>query len=109
MSDLAAVTASGGVASTAAATDKAAKASTTTAKDFKETLKKVEGHHYAQIADGERKGLYVNQSGNARDGDAFKLVERDGRSFHIYGTGADRQVFEVKLATKATAQDSSRS
>ena len=61
------------------------KTTKTAAKDFKETLKAVDGHKYAKITDGDRKGMFVNQSGNARDGDAFKLVERDGFEFHIYG------------------------
>ena len=108
MSEVNAVTATGGTTTTtpAATTTKAA---ATTAKDFKETLEKVSGHHYAKVADGERKGMFVNQSGNARDGEAFKLVERDGHEFHIYGTGADRKVFEVKVADAAKPQDSSRS
>jgi len=74
MSDVSAVTGAGGAtpATTKKTTDK------TAAKDFKETLKAVDGHKYAKITDGERKGLYVNQSGNERNGDAFKLVERDG-------------------------------
>jgi hypothetical protein len=61
------------------------KTETTSGKDFKETLKKVSGHEYAQIANGDRKGQYVNQSGNARDGKAFRLVERGGFEFHVYG------------------------
>jgi hypothetical protein len=54
-------------------------------KGFKETLDKVTGHKYAKISNGVRKGEYVNQSGNARDGEAFKLVERNGFEFHVYG------------------------
>ena len=61
------------------------KTDTTSGKDFKETLAKVSGHKYAKITNGERKGQYVNQSGNARDGEAFKLVERGGFEFHVYG------------------------
>jgi hypothetical protein len=54
-------------------------------KDFKETLEKVSGHKYAKVTNGVRKGEFVNQSGNARDGQAFKLVERNGFEFHVYG------------------------
>jgi hypothetical protein len=78
------VTAVGGA--TPPATPPATKTDKPSGKDFKETLKKVSGHKYAQIADGERKGQYVNQSGNARDGQAFKLVERGGFEFHVYGS-----------------------
>ena len=53
--------------------------------DFKEHLAKVSDHKYAKITDGPRKGMYVNQSGNDRDGDAFKLVNRGGFEFHVYG------------------------
>ena len=55
------------------------------AANFKETLEKVSGHKYAKITDGPRKGEYVNQSGNDRDGQAFKLVERGGHEYHVYG------------------------
>ena len=39
---------------------------------------------------------YVNTSGNARDGQAFVLVKRDGKEFHIYGSGKDRVVVCLK-------------
>jgi hypothetical protein len=99
MSDVMAVSASGGTGSTPAesASKKTAK---TTTKDFKETLAKVSGHKYAEIKNGDRKGMFVNQSGNGRDGDAFKLVERDGHVFHVYGEGKDRKVFEVPVVEK---------
>ena len=45
--------------------------------------------------------MFVNQSGNARNGDAFKLVERDGKEFHVYGEGKDRKVFEVPVVKKS--------
>jgi hypothetical protein len=60
-----------------------------------ERTEKVEGHAYAEIVSGPRNGMFLNQSGNARDGQAFVMVKRDGREFHIYGTGSDRTVFEV--------------
>lgn len=55
----------------------------------------VEGHRYAEITAGPRNGMFINTSGNKRDGQAFTLVERDGFHFHIYGTGADRRIFRV--------------
>jgi hypothetical protein len=30
---------------------------------------------------------------------AFTKVERHGREFHVYGSGQDRQVFEIGRAT----------
>jgi hypothetical protein len=91
------VTAVGGATPPATKTTKTTKATTEKAnpKGFKETLEKVSGHKYAKVGNGVRKGEFVNQSGNARDGDAFKLVERDGFEFHVYG---DRVVRLPKAA-----------
>jgi hypothetical protein len=58
----------------------------------------VEGHHYAKITAGMREGQLLNTSGNERHGRAFELVERGGRTFHVYGTGKDRIVVEIKPA-----------
>jgi hypothetical protein len=56
----------------------------------------VEGHAYADITSGPRNGMYVNTSGNKRDGQAFVLVKRDGKEYHIYGSGKDRLVVCLK-------------
>jgi hypothetical protein len=67
-----------------------------------ETLTKVEGHAYARIKGGTRDDMCINLSGNERSGQAFDLIWRDGRQFHVYGgTGADHKVVEVgrKAAT----------
>jgi hypothetical protein len=64
-----------------------------------ETTKPVDGRGYADILTGPRAGLYLNTSGNARDGQAFTLVNRDGREFHVYGTGKDRVVVSVRRPT----------
>ena len=64
----------------------------------------VEGHAYAEITAGPRNGMFLNTSGNERDGKAFLIVERGGRTFHVYGTGADRAVFEVKHEDKTPAK-----
>jgi hypothetical protein len=61
-----------------------------------ERTKAVPGHAYADILNGPRSGLYLNTSGNKRDGEVFTLVKRDGREFHIYGTGKDRVVIGLK-------------
>ena len=85
MSDVTALGATGGSAPAAAKTTQKATSKVTPKADFKETLKKVDGHRYAKIATGPRKGEYVNQSGNDRDGQAFRLVERNGHEYHVYG------------------------
>src|SRR5919202_7054126 len=61
-----------------------------------ETSKPVKGHAYADILSGPRNGMYLNTSGNQRDGQAFVLVKRDGKEFHVYGTGKDRVVVCLK-------------
>ena len=39
--------------------------------------------------------MFINNTGGKRDGEAFLIVKRHGREFHIYGTGKDRAVYEV--------------
>jgi hypothetical protein len=56
----------------------------------------VKGHAYADITAGPRNGMYLNTSGNSRDGQAFVLVKRDGKEFHVYGSGKDRVVVCLK-------------
>ena len=58
---------------------------------------------------GPRNGMFINNSGNERDGRAFVIVKREGREFHIYGTGKDRNVYEVgreRADTSGTSQGS---
>lgn len=74
-----------------------------------EKTKPVEGHAYADITAGPRKDLYLNTSGNARDGKTFVLVKKEDREYHIYGTGKNREVFGVKLQKAATSTDSTSS
>ncbi|HEY6891897.1 MAG TPA: hypothetical protein VI300_29115 [Solirubrobacter sp.] len=71
-----------------------------------EKTKPVEGRAYADITAGPRKDLYLNTSGNARDGKTFVLVKKEDREYHIYGTGKNRQVFGVKIPTAASSTDS---
>ena len=68
-----------------------------------ERTKQVSGRGYADILNGTRSGLYLNTSGNRRDGDAFVLVKRDDREYHIYGTGKHREIFSVKDPSNKTA------
>ncbi len=65
------------------------------AKPKNETYQAVDGQPYEEIVSGPRNGMFINRSGNQRDGEAFVLVERNGRRFHIYGSGADRQVVPI--------------
>lgn len=71
-----------------------------------EKLSKVDGHPFARIKGGERDEMCVNLSGNDRSGKAFDLIWRDGRQFHVYGSGKDRTVVEVgRKAAPATDTD----
>jgi hypothetical protein len=77
-------------------------------KDLKsgEKLTKVDGHEFARIKGGDRDDMCVNLSGNGRSGQAFDLIWRGGRQFHVYGgEGAAHVVVEVgkKAAAKTDA------
>lgn len=65
-----------------------------------EKIEPVEGHAYAEITSGAREGMYINTSGNKRHGEAFVLVHKAGVEYHIYGTGADRQVIALRRDDK---------
>ena len=77
---------------TAAAATETKTGSETSAK---EKTKPVEGKEYVEIVSGPRNGMFINRSGNARDGEAFVLVKKDGRDVHIYGSGKDRETVVV--------------
>ena len=84
-------------------------ASGSTAAPKGERTEKVDGHSYREIVSGPRNGMFINNSGNERDGRAFVIVKREGREFHIYGTGKDRNVYEVgreRADTSGTSQGS---
>ena len=76
-----------------------------------EKTEKVDGHHYAEIVAGPRNGMFVNMSDNERHGEAFVMVKREGRQFHVYGSGDDRAVFEVghRAASKSTGSSTTSS
>ena len=84
----------------------ALKDASSTATDTKapsgETTQAVEGHKYSDILSGPRKGMFLNTGSNKRAGQAFVLVKKNGREYHIYGTGKDRVVIGMK--TKAEKQ-----
>ena len=70
--------------------------STSTKVPKGEKTEQVKGHSYDEVIAGPRDGMFINRSGNKRDGQAFALVKRDGREFHVYGTGKNRVIVEVK-------------
>jgi hypothetical protein len=51
--------------------------------------------------------MYLNTSHNKRDGQAFVMVERNGVQYHVYGSGKNRTVVEMKRHTPAPAKTSS--
>jgi len=58
-----------------------------------EQTKKVAGHPYARIINGEDKGRYLNQvAGSPRQGEVFRLVERGDHVFHVYGDGKNKVI-----------------
>ena len=57
-----------------------------------EEMQAVEGHAYAEITTGARAGMFINTSGNVRHGQTFTVAHRDGKEYHIYGSGKDRLV-----------------
>ena len=77
-------------------------ASETSTSPTGEKTRPVDGRAFHDIITGSRKGLYLNTSGNSRDGQAFVLVKRDGREYHIYGTGKDREIFSLKDKSAST-------
>jgi hypothetical protein len=64
----------------------------------------VAGHdNYADILNGKRNGLFVNISGGVRDGMAFQVVHKSGKTFHVYGSGKHRQEIEVGAHKNASS------
>jgi len=80
-------TSSGGGTAFAAALSEAKKRPTG------EKTAKVAGHHYEKITAGADKGRYLNKTGNARDGEDFAIVERDGRTYHVYEIDGKHEAF----------------
>ena len=69
-----------------------------------ETMKHVEGHAYAEITSGSREGMFINTSGNVRNGQTFVLVRKNGKEYHIYGTGKDRLVVGFHMPSSKPAE-----
>ena len=86
-------------------TDGASSASETKGPRDGEKTKQVEGRGYHDILNGSRSGMFLNTSGNVRDGLAFVLVKREDREYHIYGTGKDRTVVSMKLPSETPSTE----
>jgi hypothetical protein len=68
-----------------------------------ESIAPVEGHAYAEVSGGSRDGMFINTSGNVRNGQAFVLVRKQGKEYHVYGTGKDRLVVGFHMPTSKPA------
>jgi hypothetical protein len=60
-----------------------------------ETTQKVEGHDYVEVMSGPRNGMFINKSGNERDGQAFVRKRGADYDLHIYGEGRHREIVKV--------------
>jgi len=70
-----------------------------------ETMEHVDGHAYAEITAGSREGMFINTSGNVRNGQTFVLVRKNGKEYHVYGTGKDRLVVGFHMPSSKPADD----
>jgi hypothetical protein len=66
-----------------------------------EITQKVDGHDYVEVVSGPRNGMFINKSGNDRDGQAFVRKRGAEYDLHIYGTGANREIVKVPHAKSA--------
>jgi hypothetical protein len=65
-------------------------------------LEKVSGHAYERVSGGKHDGELLNTSGNARSGQLFEIVHRDGRTYHVYGSGKHRLFIGMPRQTGGT-------
>ena len=72
-----------------------------------EKTEKVDGRHYEKIIAGPDKGRYLNRTGGTRDREDFRIVQRGGRTFHVYDTAHDHQVFELPHDPKSVTVSTS--
>jgi hypothetical protein len=70
------------------------------------TLHKVDGHAYEKVTGGKHDGELLNTSGNDRNGQLFHIVERHGKTFHVYGSGAHRLFIGMPAKTGGTKASS---
>jgi hypothetical protein len=67
-----------------------------------EITQAVDGHDYVEVVAGPRNGMFINKSGNDRDGQAFVRKRGAEYDLHIYGTGKHREI--VKVPHKGLAE-----
>jgi len=107
--DTASSGASGGVAAPGASASKPAATGQEPSRPTGEQLEAVADAPYAKIMSGTDAGLYLNEAtGNPRQGEAFKLEQRNGLTLHVYGSGSDESVEVIQAAktnTVATTTD----
>ncbi|MGI9097613.1 MAG: hypothetical protein ACR2H2_03820 [Solirubrobacteraceae bacterium] len=73
-----------------------------------EQTKRIAGHPYSRIENGADKGMFVNQlASSPRLGSAFRMAERDDRVFHVYGTGKNEVVVEIKSPSQSKGDSTS--
>src|SRR3954453_2348651 len=90
----------------AKSTKTAASTATPAPRPDGEQTKKIAGHPFSRIQNGSEKGLYLNQlAGSPRQGSVFRLARHDDRLFHVYGSGKDRVIVEVRAQAKTTSDD----
>jgi hypothetical protein len=65
-------------------------------------LEKVEGHAYEKVHGGRHDGELLNTSGNERCGQLFEIVQRHGRTYHVYGSGDHRLFIGMPAKTGGT-------
>ena len=65
-------------------------------------LEKVSGHAYEKVSGGKHDGQLLNTSGNERSGRLFEIVHRNGRTFHVYGSGEHRLFIGMPQKTGGT-------
>jgi hypothetical protein len=69
-----------------------------------EKMEAVKDHKYAEISGGTRAGMFINTSGNVRHGEAFVLVRKNGKEYHVYGSGKDRLVVGFHMPSATTTE-----
>jgi hypothetical protein len=98
-------TAKGAVKSTKTFAGELAEAAKPKARPDGEQTKKVAGHPYARIVNGDDKGMYLNQvAGSPRQGGVFRLVSRGDHVFHVYGTGKDKVIIGLQAPDAPTSR-----
>ena len=101
----AASTATGGAAAPATSGGSSRGANIPPSRPSGEQLQVIAGAPYAKIESGVDAGQYLNEAaGNPRQGEAFQLEHRNGRTLHVYGSGTDEiiEVIHPRTATTTT-------